>query len=110
MRKGLLVDTQYCTGCHSCELACRNEKGLPIGQWGIKLNQVGPFEVSEDYFIWDYTPMVTELCDLCGKRVAAGEKPACVHNCLAGAIIYGPLDELLQIMDIKGHKAYLMIP
>jgi Fe-S-cluster-containing dehydrogenase component len=113
MRNGLLIDTQYCSGCRSCELACRNEKGLPLGQWGIKLGQVGPFEVGEageGRFIWNFTPQVTELCDLCAKRVAAGEKPACVHNCLADAISYGPLDELARVMDAKGKMAYLMIP
>jgi Fe-S-cluster-containing dehydrogenase component len=109
---GLLVDTKYCTGCHSCEVACRNEHGFGPDVYGIKLNQVGPFVVDEDkdYFVWDYTPMVSELCDLCGKRVAAGEKPSCVLNCLGACLEYGPIDELLKSMADKGKKCYLMLP
>jgi Fe-S-cluster-containing dehydrogenase component len=112
MRNGLLIDTEYCSGCYSCEVACRNELKLPLDQWGIVLNQVGPFHVDaeSDKFIWNYTPMVTDLCDLCEARVATGEKPACVLNCLANAITYGPLDELVKMMDEKGKKAYIMIP
>lgn len=112
MINGLLVDAKYCTGCYTCEIACRNEKEIPAGQWGIKLNQVGPFCVSEeeDRFVWNYTPMVTELCDLCAERVAAGRKPACVHHCLADALEYGPLSELVEKMESKGERAYLMIP
>ncbi|HBT95151.1 MAG TPA: oxidoreductase, partial [Coriobacteriia bacterium] len=26
--KGILINYEYCTGCHSCEVACRNELGL----------------------------------------------------------------------------------
>lgn len=40
---GLMIDNEYCTGCHSCEIACRNELGLPMGQWGIKLLEMGGF-------------------------------------------------------------------
>ena len=34
---GLLIDYEYCTGCYSCEVACKNELKLPHGKWGIKL-------------------------------------------------------------------------
>ena len=27
MRNGLLIDYEFCTGCHSCEVACRNARG-----------------------------------------------------------------------------------
>lgn len=112
MRKGLLVETKYCSGCHSCEVACRNEHGFSPDQFGIKVNEVGPFVVDEatDHYVWNYTPVVTELCDLCGHRVAKGEKPACVHHCLADAIHYGSLDELSEEMDRMGSNAYVMIP
>ena len=34
---GLLIDYEYCTGCQSCEVACKEEHGIPVGQWGIHL-------------------------------------------------------------------------
>ncbi|HCF70666.1 MAG TPA: oxidoreductase, partial [Syntrophomonas sp.] len=36
-RNGLLIDYEYCTGCHSCEVACKKELELPKGKFGIKL-------------------------------------------------------------------------
>ena len=35
-RYSLLVDYKYCTGCLSCEVACNQEYGRPLGHAGIK--------------------------------------------------------------------------
>ena len=35
--KGILVSYDYCTGCHSCEVACKKELGLAKGEFGIKV-------------------------------------------------------------------------
>ncbi|MCI8468477.1 MAG: oxidoreductase, partial [Eggerthellaceae bacterium] len=38
----LLIDYKYCTGCHSCEVACRQEKRIESQEeWGIKLAEFG---------------------------------------------------------------------
>ena len=29
---GILADAQWCSGCHSCEVACQMEHGLPVGE------------------------------------------------------------------------------
>ena len=34
-KKGLLINYEYCTGCHTCEVACKQEHGYPAGRWGI---------------------------------------------------------------------------
>ena len=34
-KKGLLIAYDYCTGCHTCEVACKQEHGYPAGRWGI---------------------------------------------------------------------------
>lgn len=108
---GLLIDNLYCTGCHSCEIACRNELGLPLGQWGIKVLELGPFRIG-DGRKWEYRymPALTSACDLCADRVAEGLQPSCVQHCLASVITYGPLEELAQAMAEKGEKASIMIP
>ncbi|RLF04803.1 MAG: oxidoreductase, partial [Thermoprotei archaeon] len=31
---GLLIDYEYCTGCHTCEVACKQEHNLQPDQWG----------------------------------------------------------------------------
>ena len=51
---GLLIDYEFCTGCHACEMACKVEKGLGEGEWGIKLAQIGPWKLDGDAWEWDY--------------------------------------------------------
>ncbi len=42
---GLMIDYEYCTGCQSCEIACKNEHGFPLDKWGIKMMEFGPIEM-----------------------------------------------------------------
>ena len=108
---GLLIDNLYCTGCHSCEIACKNERGLSVGQWGIKVLEVGPFQLSgKKKWEYRYVPVLTSECNLCEERVAEGEKPSCVLHCLASAIEYGPLVDLAEAMGEKGKMASIFIP
>jgi Fe-S-cluster-containing dehydrogenase component len=100
----LLIDYEYCTGCHSCETACKKELGLPFGQYGIKLLEYGPVEVSPDKWELNYIPFPTSLCDLCPDRVDLGKLPACVHNCQAKCMQFGRLDELIEVMDYKPNQ------
>lgn len=108
---GLLIDNYWCTGCHSCEVACKNERNLPLGQWGIKLLELGPWEtMDKGKFEHRYIPSLTSYCNLCEDRVAAGGVPSCVLHCLASAIEYGPVDELAQKLAERGKASSILIP
>ena len=107
---GLLIDFEYCTGCHSCEVACRNEKEIGLGKWGIKLTEVGPFEIGNGEWEWSYIPVPTKLCDLCEDRIAEGKKPACVHHCPASVMDFGPIEELVKKMEAKEKKVTIFLP
>lgn len=39
---GLFINYEFCTGCHSCEVACKKEHKLPKGQFGMHVLQDGP--------------------------------------------------------------------
>ncbi|MEM5816965.1 MAG: 4Fe-4S binding protein, partial [Desulfitobacterium hafniense] len=41
---GLLIDYEYCTGCQSCEVACKTEHDFPVGKWGIRVFEDGPWQ------------------------------------------------------------------
>ena len=100
-RKGLLIDYEYCTGCHSCEVACQMEKGLPTDRWGIKLNQIGPWVLGEDDYEFTFLPYPTKLCDLCAERVEAGKRPTCEKHCLAQVLRFGEVADLAQSLEDK---------
>ena len=98
---GLLIDYQHCSGCQSCEVACKEEHGLPVGKWGIRVLDDGPWQKDDSSdqgacFNWNKIPVPTDLCDLCANRLAAGREPACVHHCLADCMRFGELGELAE--------------
>ncbi|MFA6808512.1 MAG: 4Fe-4S dicluster domain-containing protein [Eubacteriales bacterium] len=91
---GILIDYDWCTGCHSCEVACQMELGLPVGQYGIKIAELGPWEYAPDKWQLSYIPMFTNQCTLCGARVQKGKEPSCVQHCQAKCMKFGKLEEL----------------
>ncbi|MDX2415543.1 MAG: 4Fe-4S dicluster domain-containing protein [Bacteroidales bacterium] len=63
-----------CMGCRYCMVSC-------------------PFDVPKfEYF--SSNPKI-EKCDMCADRIALGEKPACVSECPAEALVFGTRRELL---------------
>ena len=101
MRKMIAVDYEYCTGCHTCEVACQQEHGLEAEQFGIKLTQIGPDQVTDRHWQYEFIPIPTDRCDRCASRQGAGKVPSCVQHCQAGCIAYGTIDELGALLDKK---------
>ena len=98
---GMLIDYDYCTGCHSCEVSCKERIDLAEDEWGIKLADNGPWRYSETDWEWNHVPIPAEHCDFCKDRIAAGKKALCELHCQALVITVGPLDELMQKMTKK---------
>lgn len=111
MNNGILIDTKFCTGCHACEVACKQEKNLPDGVWGIKILELGPWQLpNSKKWEYRYLPMLAKSCDLCEERVRGGQLPSCVFHCPASVMTYGPLVELSKQMDELGEMALIQMP
>ena len=98
-RNGLLIQYDWCTGCHACEIACKQEHDFPVGLCGIKVEEIimkGPDKVSVDYGV-----NVTRYCDLCTSRVKDGQEPSCVKHCQSRCITYGTLAELAKLQETQ---------
>lgn len=106
---GLLIDYEYCTGCQSCEVSCKEEHAYPVGKWGIRVLEDGPWEIEPGHYNWNKIPTPTDLCDLCAERTAKGREPICVHHCLADVMVYGPVEELAKQLS-KKTKQLLFVP
>ena len=108
---GLLIDYEWCSGCQSCEVACKEEHNYPVGTWGIKVLEEGPGEIEDGtgVFNYNYIPVPTDLCDLCVARTDKGREPTCVHHCLANCMTYGTIEELAAKTATKT-KQVLWIP
>ena len=101
--KGILINYEYCTGCHSCEVACKKQLGLAKGEFGIKLTETGPFKYETGdqagKWEWFYLPVLTKACDMCEDRVAKGKMPMCVQHCQAWCMYHGEVEDLVKKMD-----------
>ncbi len=96
-RNGLLIEYEYCTGCHACEVACKQEHNYGGGVCGIRVDELvtaGPDKVQVDN-----VPILTRFCDLCAARTLAHEEPTCVKHCQASCLLYGPITELVKEME-----------
>ena len=106
-KNGLLFEYQYCTGCHSCEVACQQEHNYPAGKFGITVTE-HVLETLNGMSIY-YLPFPTDLCNLCAHRTKQGKKPSCVKHCLASCIHFGSTDQLAKEME-KRTKTVLYSP
>lgn len=106
---GLLIDYEHCTGCEVCQVSCKEEHNYPVGKFGIRVFDDGPWEIEEHRFNFNKIPVPTDLCDLCADRTSKGKEPICVHHCLANVMIYGTVEELAKKLDNKT-KQVLWVP
>ncbi len=110
MKYAMIIDYGYCTDCHTCEISCRKEKHLPLEEWGIKVQQIGPAKI-EGEWEWDYVPVPSRACDLCVDRIEAGNVPLCQLHCLANVIDVVPIEEVGKRMDdLNRGKVSCFIP
>ncbi len=105
---GLLIDYEYCTGCHSCELACAQEYRHKPGVRGIKVFEVEQ-KLPDGRGYLAYFPFPTEACILCPHLTREGFEPACVKHCMAACMKYGPIEDLKSELGKKS-RMVLWIP
>lgn len=87
---GLLVDLDRCIGCHSCEIACKNENHVVLGSHWNKVLLRGPYgdfpHLSEYY--------LPAQCMQC-------ESAPCVHVCPTGASYRDPDTNVVLVDQSK---------
>ena len=98
---GLLINYEFCTGCHSCETSCQMQNDLPYDRWGIKIQKIGPWQIEGDKYQYDFVPVPTDQCNLCAERTAKDKLPLCVQHCQGACMQYGPVDELVANFNGK---------
>ncbi len=110
MDYGMLINYGLCTGCQSCEISCLKEKQLEGGEWGIKVEQIGPARLGGKWE-WDYVPVPSRLCDLCAGRVEEGKPASCELHCLAKVIEVLPVEEMAaRMVELGGKKVCCFMP
>ena len=102
----LYVDINRCTGCHACEVACRQEYGDPLAKWRIRLMTTKPRKIDGRWHMY-FIPVVSENCTGCESLLKKGEKPACIVVCPTEAIKCSEDEELIRIIN-KGKPVSIL--
>ena len=82
-------------------MTCKEEHGYPVGKSGIQVHVDGPWKIDDENWNFNNWPIVTDLCDLCADRVAAGKEPTCVHHCQAFCMEFGTIEEMAAKLAAK---------
>ena len=69
----LVVDLNLCTGCMSCEISCKQENGVALGQYWNKVLREEQGEYPDFHQYW-----LPTMCQQCADA-------PCVHVCPTGA-------------------------
>jgi Fe-S-cluster-containing dehydrogenase component len=106
----LLIDTYYCCGCHTCEVACKQEHGLGIGPRLIRIFEKGPYFIPVYCHHCANAPCI-EACPvdalytneqgivLTNKELCIGCK-ACMEACPFGAMQFDEENETAIKCDL----------
>lgn len=78
----ILVDLDRCTGCHTCEIACKTENE---GKQYVDVAQWGP-EILGGEMRTFYIPLMSGPSDDCRERLASGLETPCVSVCPTEAL------------------------
>ncbi len=97
---GLLIDYEYCTGCHSCEMACAQEYNHKPGNSGIRVFEVEQ-TLPDGRETLSFFPFPTDSCLLCPHLTREGLDPACVKHCMAACMRYGRIEDLARAAGEK---------
>lgn len=103
---GMLIDYEYCTGCKTCEVACKQEYHRPAGQvGGVEVNEFIHTLPTGKLLITNI-PTFTRACVFCAGRVKQGLAPACAAHCMANILQFGKIEDLKEMLP-KKRKAIL---
>lgn len=73
-RKTLVIDLNRCTGCFGCEVTCKYENDIPLGERWNRLMTIGPMGKFPDVSMY-FLPMQCQQC----------ENAPCINVCPTGA-------------------------
>ena len=104
---GLLIDYEYCTGCHTCQVACAQEYGWAAGMSGMQVIEM--VQKLPKGKLPDLPALSHRAVYPVRPRTKKGLEPACVKHCMAACMKYGPVEELAKEMTKKA-RTVLWVP
>lgn len=102
---GFLFDGSRCTGCGTCQVACKDRSGLPRGAFFrrvLELSGGGYERVGKGWRSRVWCQWISMSCHHCGS-------PSCLEACPEGALVKGDVDGVVVVDEdlCTGCKACL---
>lgn len=102
---GMLLDLDMCTGCYTCQTACRETNHYGYDEQWMQVVRRDPYFIDGKLRMYHLVAPSLDKCGLCYQN---DPDPLCVKTCSSAALFVGPLDELTAMM--KGRHAALFGP
>lgn len=108
----ILVDGEKCVGCRYCYVACPYNNRFYLKKGLKKEGYFGPITAYEEVKYKGHVEGTVTKCNFCYERLAEGLEPACVETCLAGARVFGDLDDLeSEVSELsRSRNGYQLMP
>lgn len=102
---GMLLDLDMCTGCYTCQTACRETNHYGYDEQWMQVIRRDPYFVDGKLRMYHLVAPSLEKCAACYEN---DPDPLCAKTCSSAALFVGPIDELAITM--KGRHAALFGP
>ena len=94
-RVGMLVDLNRCTGCYSCQTACRMVNGFSYDVKWLKVIRQPPEEIGGE--LRSFHLVVPMALDKCAECITQENPPLRVKVCMGNALLVAPMKQLSSI-------------
>lgn len=103
----VVIDKEQCTGCKTCMEACPYDARYYIEDITGYYGDLTEYESA----VYERKGMVANTVDKCDFCISHSEDgtpaPVCVQACMTEARIFGPLDEIMPLVEERGGDVYL---
>ncbi len=96
---GVLLNAERCTGCYSCQSACREANHVPLEEKWLEVVRRKPVIVDGELNLYHLLAPTLEKCAECVERQ---NPPLCERVCMASCLYVAPVDKLLPLLKNKG--------
>lgn len=96
---GVLLNAERCTGCYSCQSACREANQVPFEEKWLEVVRRKPVMIDGELSLYH---LIAPPLDKCASCVEHENPPLCVRVCMATSLFVAPVEKLLPMLKNKG--------
>lgn len=97
---GMLLNAERCTGCYSCQAACREANQVPYDEKWLEVIRRKPSPVEGKLQLYH---LMAPVLDQCAKCIEHENPPLCVRVCMANCLYVAPVEKLVPLLKEKGN-------